>query len=221
MTNQEGTLRISPKTSKLFLPLRNLVFGPQNERLEYLMDSFLKFSPEQRAAAVVGGILGFLLLLVGLISLYLGASSALQNDLDFAFSSTNRLKEVQVGHLVAKRRFAELESALQINQSLSLITLVEAKAKEMGILVGDFPSQQEISTPAAPLNASALKNHRIAKIRFSVNKSGLKKVVEFLVALESLPNRLRVSSLSIKRSFSDKLYLDASVEIEAVLPPEA
>jgi hypothetical protein len=221
MTNQEGTLRVAAKTSKLFLPLRNFVFGQQNERLEYLMDSFLKFNPEQRAAAVIGGVLGFLLLLVGLISLYLGASSALQNDLDFAFSSTNRLKEVQVGHLVAKRRFAELETALQINQSLSLITLVEAKAKEMGVLVGDFPSQQEISAPSAPLSASALKNHRIAKIRFSVNKVGLKKVVEFLVALESLPNRLRVSSLSIKRSFSDKLYLDASVEIEAILPPEA
>ncbi len=207
------------RLSRLMLPLRSFVFGPQNERLEYLMDSFLKFTPEQRAAAVVGGIGGFVFFLFAIISMYFAASVSLQNSLDAAFASTNRLKEVQSNYTLARQRFSELESALQINHELSLITLVEGKAKEMGITVGDFPSQQDISVPTAPLNTSALKNYRLAKVRFSVNRAGLKKIVEFVVALESLPNRIRVTSLIIKRGFTDKLYLDANVEVEAILPP--
>jgi hypothetical protein len=208
-----------PRLGKVKASIRAFVFGPQNERLEYVMDSFLKFTPEQRTAAIIGGILGFAVLLIGIISLYFAASKSLQTELDDAFAATNRLKEIQTAYAVTKQRFSELDQSLQINNELSLITLVESKAKEMGVSVGDFPSQQEISVPTAPLNTSALKNHRIAKIRFSINRAGLKKIVEFVVALEGLPNRLRVSNLAIKRGFTDKLYLDASVEVEAVLPP--
>ncbi len=207
------------RMEKLRASIRAFVFGPQNERLEYIMDNFLKFTPEQRTAAIIGGVLGFALLVIGVVALYFTASRSLQAELDAAFAATNRLKEIQITYSLTKQRYAELEQALQINQELSLITLVESKAKEMGVSVGDFPSQQEISAPSAPLNASVMKNHRIAKIRFSINRAGLKKIVEFVVALEGLPNRLRVSNLAIKRGFTDKLYLDASVEVEAVLPP--
>jgi hypothetical protein len=207
------------RLAKWMMPVRVFVFGKQNERLEYIMDSFLKFTPEQRTAAIIGGVGGFVILLVGIVSLYFSAAASLQKELDAAFSATNRLKEVQTSYLLARQKFADLEGALQVNQDLSLITLVESKAKEMGVSVSDFPSQQDISVPTAPLNASALKNHRVAKIRFSVNRAGLKKIIEFVVALESLPNRLRISSLTVKRGFSDKLYLDASVEVEAILPP--
>lgn len=218
MTEQEATATAG-RLDKLMAPLRTLVFGRQNERLEYVMDSFLKFTPEQRALAIVGGIGGFLLLILMIVWMYFSASATLQRELDAAFTATNRLVEVQSSFAMSRQRFSELEGALQVNQDLSLITLIESKAKEMSVSVSDFPSQQEISVPAAPLNASALKNYRIAKIRFSINRAGLKKIVEFIVALESLPNKLKVAGLTIKRGFTDKLYLDANVEVEAVLPP--
>jgi hypothetical protein len=219
METQETARVVAGWREQLFAPVRSAIFGRQNERLEYLMDSYFKLSPEQRTAVVVGGVLAMILLLVGIISLYLSALSGLQSDLDSAFAATNKLKEVQTVHQIARQRYEELDGMLRDNANLSLITLIESKAKEMGVTVGDFPSQQEVAPPTAPLSNSAFKNHRVAKIRFSISKAGLKKIVEFVVELEKLKNRLRVTSLTIKRGFVDKLYLDASVEVEAIMPP--
>jgi hypothetical protein len=46
------------------------------------MDSFLKFTPEQRTFAIIGGVGSFVVLLVAIVSLYFSASANLQKDLD-------------------------------------------------------------------------------------------------------------------------------------------
>lgn len=204
---------------RLFEPLRAAVFGRQNERLEYLADTFFKLSPEARAGIVIGGIGGFFILIVSLILLYVAGLEALQSELDSAYSSINRLRQMEATYTVSKAKFRNLEERFRSsNEGLSLVTIIEEKGKELGIKTS-FPSGQRDSSMGTTLRDSAMKDYRVAQVSFTVENVGLKKIIDFLIELERLPNMLHVNSVKLSRGFTNKLYLDAEIEVEAFVPP--
>jgi hypothetical protein len=65
--------------------------APGHQFLEECVIKAQQTPPEQRTAAIIGGALGFVLLLIGIVSLYFAASKSLQSELDAWQASVTRI----------------------------------------------------------------------------------------------------------------------------------
>lgn len=202
--------------SRLTGPLKIAVFGKNNERLEYVMDSYFKLSPEARTGVIAAAWAGGIVLFLMVIGIYIMMLGHLQNRLDTAFTATNRLSEARQSYQITKQRFDELERRLaSANENFVLFSVLEQKAKDLGLQTGGFPPQLPVvDFPSAnPLS----EKYQSAKVEFRVSNASLKKIIEFVVAIESTPHLLRVSSLKVRGLFANKLFFDAILEVEATV----
>jgi hypothetical protein len=202
--------------SQLSAPLRTLVFGKQNERLEYVMDSYFKLPPEGRSAVIFGSIVLSIVLLVAIVTGYVAALGSLQSRLDEAFEAMNKLKESHTAHSLTKQKFSDLEQKLEAStQGLVVISVLEQKAKELGLTTSGFPPQLP-STELVQGNPLAEK-YQNAKVEFRVNNASLKKIMDYVIAIEGTQHMLRVSSLKIRSLYQNKLFFDATFEVEGIV----
>lgn len=212
MENQD----VQKRFGHILVPIRAAIFGRQNERLEYLMDSYFKLTPEWRSAVLVGGVFISVLSFFGILALYLAALGGLQTRLDQAFQATNELKDFRHTYSITKQKFGDLEQRLETaNEGLVLISVLETKAKELGLTTSGFPPQ--LPTSELPAGNPLSAKYQSAKVEFRVSNVSLKKIVEFVVAIENLPHMLRVSSLKIKGLYQNKLFFDATFEVEGIV----
>ena len=206
----------SKRFANLTTPFRNLVLGRQNERIEFLMDSYFKLSPEGRTTVIVAGILAAILFVMVVIGIYIGALGSLQNRLDEAFAATNKLRELQQSYAIVDTSFRSLEQQITAaNEGLAVIPVLEQKAKELGLTASGFPAQlPQTDLPATnPLS----KTFQSAKVDFRLSNAPLKKIIDLVIAIESTPHLLRVTSLRIRALYQNKLYFDANLEVEGVV----
>lgn len=206
----------SKRLSALTTPLRHIILGRQNERIEFLMDSYFKLSPEGRTAVIVGGILASILFVILVIATYIMALGGLQTRLDEAFAATNKLRELQQTHAIVDASFKSLEQQINAaNEGLAVIPVLEQKANELGLTASGFPPQlPQTDLPATnPLS----KTFQNAKVEFRLANAPLKKIIDLVVAIESTPHLLRVTSLRIRALYQNKLYFDANLEVEGVV----
>lgn len=211
-TSTEAPQRFSALTS----PIRQLILGRQNERIEFLMDSYFKLPPEGRTAVIIGGIFMSLLAIVTVISIYISALGSLQEKLDQSFASTNRLRDLQQSYSIVDASFKSLERQVAAaNEGLVLISVLEQKANELGLSTSGFPPQ----LPRTDLhtNNPLSKSYQKASVEFRVSNASLKKIIDFVTAIESTPHMLRVSSLRIRALYQNKLYFDANIEVEGTV----
>ncbi len=56
-----------------------------------------------------------------------------------------------------------------------------------------------------------------AKVEFRLSNASLKKIVDYVLAIENAPHMLKVTSLKIKALYQNKLYFDATLEVEGIV----
>lgn len=203
---------------KWLLPVREAIFGKQNERIEYFMDSYFKLPPEGRTAVLAGGILLAVLLVVSFIGIYLSALSGLQARLDESFQAVNKLRAMQVDYAVTKRKFDDLDKRVAgVTERLQVLTLLEEKAKSLDLQISgnnksDKPSNEKDFIKGTPL----ADKYKSTRSEFRVSNVSLKKIIDFVVAIESDDKMLRVSDLRIKGLYQNKLFFDASFAVDGI-----
>ena len=106
----------------------------------------------------------------------------------------------------------KLEAA---NQGLVLISVLETKAKELGLATSGFPPQ--LPTTDLPAGNPLADKYQNAKVGFRVSNLSLKKIADYVIAIETTQHMLRVSSLKVKSTYQNKLYFDATFEVEGTV----
>lgn len=216
MSTQDVHAPEDSRWNQIIQPIRSVIFGKQDERLEYIMDSYFKLSQEGRVGVLIGGVvLGFFALLA-MVTIYVAAIRGLHTELENSFEALNKLNDAKISYNVTKNKFNELEAKLSsANSSFSLQGFLETKAKESGLTATGFPPQ----IPTTDLAASnPLKGrYQFAKVEFRLQNASLKKIIEYVMAVEASPHMLKATTLRIKSRYQDKLYFDATLEIEALL----
>jgi Tfp pilus assembly protein PilO len=211
-TATEATRRFSALTN----PIRNLILGRQNERIEFLMDSYFKLPPEGRTAVIVGSVVLSIIGIIGVIAVYISALGSLQEKLDQSFAATNRLRELQQSYAIVDSSFKSLERQISAaNEGLVLISVLEQKAKELGLSTSGFPPQ--LPRTELPASNPLSKSYQNSSVEFRVSNASLKKIIELVTAIEATPHMLRVSSLRIRALYQNKLYFDANIEVEGTV----
>jgi len=201
---------------QITMPIKNFVFGKQNERLEFLMDSYFKLSNESRTGLLVGGIFASITLVISLIVSYMIGLNMLQAQLDTAFSASNQLRDLGGAYASSKAQLMNLEQRInQANEGFVMVGVLEKKAKELNLNTSGFPPQLPVTD--FPTNNPLSEKFQNAKVEFRVSNASIKKILDYIVALESTPNLLRVTSLKIKGLYQDRMYFDASFEVEGTV----
>ncbi len=203
------------------LPIREVIFGKQNERIEYFMDSYFKLPAEGRTAVIAGAFLLAGLTVFGFIALYLSALTNLQTRLDQSFQAMNTLRAKQVEYTVTKKRFDELEKRIaNVTSSLQIISLLNDKSKSLGI--NEFPGINKADKPSSEKdfirNTLLSDKYKTVRSEFRLSSISLKKIIDFVVAIESDDKMLRVSDLRIKGLFQNKLFFDATIAVDSIEP---
>jgi hypothetical protein len=200
------------------LPVREFIFGRQNERIEYFMDSYFKLPQEGRTAVIVGGFVLAGLTIFAFIAIYLSALANLQSKLDHSFMAMNKLRAKQVDYAVTKKKFEELDKRISsVTESLQILSVLEEKAKSLELQIsGNTKTDKSASDKDFIRGTPLAEKFKGTRSEFRVSNISLKKIIDLVVAIESDDKLLRVSDLRIKGLYQNKLFFDASFAVDGI-----
>lgn len=187
---------------------REKILGVNNERLEFLMDSFYKLQPSYRnglLAASVGALVTFVLVAVGI---YFVQVSALKQDLNEAFNALNELKVLKQADTIEAARFDSLvDKVLSTNRSSNLKPFFEKLSREEKIPIKSLVDKMPEMDEQNPLAKRLQEVH----VELRINKVSIPRLINFLVDIEKSNQFLRVQDLKITGIYGNKLYFDAEI----------
>lgn len=199
--------------------MKTLIFGENNARLDYLIEQFYRLNHERRSFIIVSTLVAAILFFIGLICLYFLGLYSLQSKLSSAYTNSNALREIKPAYISVQTKYEEITSGISsANANLNMISIVDQKAKDLGIQVSGFPSKPTITK--FPNQNPLAENFQKESIDFKLSNISLKKMMEFINGLEQLPNKLKVTKYRLISITEAKLYFEVLLTVEAIIPNE-
>ena len=186
------------------------LFGANNEKLDFLMDSFYKLSPNQRTAAL-GGSIGIVFLLVVMVfGLYFSMVSHLKNELSSSFAALHELQAKKAMYEQENRNFEKLVDMVERKtKQVSLKPFFEKIANDQGVTI------EGLSDNKSPLPADNPLAERFQEVRVEMRMPNISipRLLSFLVEVEKSNKYLRVQDLQIRGRYGTKLYFDSQAKV--------
>ncbi|MBM4252233.1 MAG: hypothetical protein FJ146_09700 [Deltaproteobacteria bacterium] len=186
------------------------IFGANNEKLDFLMDSFYKLSPNQRTGVLAGGIVGVFLVVVMIFGLYFSLVNGLKSDLSQSFAALHELQSKKAMYEQENRNFEKLADTLERKtKQVSLKPFFEKIANEQSVTL------EGLSDSQSPLPADNPLSDRIKEVRVEMRMPNISipRLLSFLVEVEKSNKYLRVQDLQIRARYGTKLYFDAQSKV--------
>lgn len=190
--------------------LRRRLLGANNEKLDFVMDSFYKLSPNQRTG-VLAGVVGTVALFVfGAIGLYFSQVSRLKQDLSGSFAALHELRSLRSNYEQESKNYEKLVDAIEKKtRSMSLKPFFEKIANEQGVTLEGLNDQK------APLPVDNPLSEKIQEVRVEMRLPNISipHLMSFLVEVEKSNKYLRVQDLQIRGRYGTKLYFDGQAKV--------
>ena len=188
--------------------IRIRIFGKNNEKIDFIIDSFYKLPPEKRTLSLAVAVVFALGLFVGVLSLYFERSNQLDNDLDISFKSYSQLQSKKVEYNVERKKLDNFIFLLESkNDSLRIKPYFEKISKLNNIEIKDIKEkdvESDLSDPFFEKVTEVLVEMKLPKI-------SIPKLMGFLVDVEKSNYFFRIKDLKIKGLYGNKLYFDSRV----------
>lgn len=190
--------------------VRRRLFGANNERLDFFMDSFYKLSPNQRTA-VLGGIVAVIgLFVLGAVALYFAQVQKLRRDLNDAFAALHELQGLKYTYEIESRNYDKLiETIERKTKQVSLKPFFEKTANDLGVTIEGLSDQK---TALAAENPLAERVQEV-KVDMRLPNISIPRLMNFLVEIEKSNKYLRVQDLQIRGRYGTKLYFDSQIKV--------
>lgn len=190
--------------------VRRRLFGANNEKLDFFMDSFYKLSPNQRTG-VLAGIVGCIALMVlGAVGLYFMQVNRLKSDLSDSFAALHELKALRTAYDQENKNYEKLvETIEKRTKSVSIKPFFEKIANDMGVTIEGLTDQK------TPLSAENALSEKVQEVRVEMRLPNISvpRLMTFLVEIEKSNKYLRVQDLQIRGRYGTKLFFDAQVKV--------
>ena len=211
--------RYSENFTQILQTSKSFIFGENNYRLDYLIENFYRLNHERRSMIIVASIATTVILFVLIILLYVIGLFSLQGKLNSAYSNTNALKEFKAPYMAVQSSFDELVNGLKSsNSSLSLVSVLDQKAKDLGLQASGFPAKPLITK--FPSQSPFADQFQKVSVDFKLSGVSLKKMMEFINTIEQMPNKLKVSKFRLLSITEAKLYFDVLLTVDGLIPAE-
>lgn len=192
--------------------LKIRVLGPNNERLDFVIDSFSKLDQNQQKGVLAGLFATIFFFVFIAFWIYFAQVSTLKNNLSESFEAIRQLESLSGQFTKEEKTFDKL------------LTRVRSKTGS----IGSFKSHFETISRKESVNISSL-NEKIVKIAdenplstemnqvkvdVDVDNISLPKIMKYIVAIEKSDKFLKVSDLKIRSRYGTKLYFDTQMSVK-------
>ncbi|MFK7823046.1 MAG: hypothetical protein AB8G05_02750 [Oligoflexales bacterium] len=188
--------------------IKEKILGVNNERLEFVMDSFYKLDPGYRnglLAIIVGFISTFIL---AAVFIYFYQVKALKDELNLTFNALNELKSLSYEDAREGARFDKLiDKVKSRTRSITFKPFFERLSRQSKIPLKSISDRQPEMDPQNPLSARMQEVH----VDLKLAKVSIPRLLNFLVDIEKANHYLRVQNLKITGIYGNKLYFDVDV----------
>lgn len=208
-----------PILSNFVSQIKDLIFGENNSRIDTVLDYFFSLRQEKRAKIVFYSIITLIFLILFIIFFYFIGLHRLQNELNEAADNVKELNNLQPSFMIVNQEFSNISTTLQKNNQYNAITSVlDQKAKDLGIESSPLPEKPSLIDlqNTDPLYQQFQK----VKIDYKLLNISLRKIIDYINAIQQLENKLKITKLEIQQKFGTKLYFDVSLTVEAYIPSQ-
>jgi hypothetical protein len=191
------------------LVVKTRFLGANNERLDFLMDSFYKLSPHQRTGALAG-VVGFIgLFVLGAIILYFHQVSKLKSDLNNSIASLHELRTLKSAYADEKNKFEGLITNVQAKtRGLKMKPFFEQIANDLGVKIDDLKVARQ-DAAAAQFDGKIDEVH----VDMRLPKISIPRLLNFMEQIEKANKFLRIDELQISGIYGTRLFFNAKVKI--------
>ena len=201
--------QLRERLNQLMEQMRIRAFGANNERLDFLMDSFYKLEPKERVgvlAGVAGGI-GFVIIVAFVI--YFSQVSRLKAELNDTFVALHELQELKADYSIEDARFQRvIEQVQRKTGDLQVKPFFEKIARDALVQIEGLNVQKN---PLDADNPLGLKMQEVKVKDLRINNTSIPKVLNFLIEIEKANNYIRVQDVEIRGRFGTRLYFDTKL----------
>jgi len=193
-----------------FKLIRKRMLGANNERLDFLMDSFYKLSPNQRTGVLAGMVGVICLFVLGAVGLYISQVNALKRELSGSFAALHELQSMKGSYEQENRNFEKLVDTVERRtRAVSLKPFFEKVGNELGVTLEGLNDQK------SPLPADNPLSEKLQEIRVDMRMPNISipRLMSFLVEVEKSGKYLRVADLQIRGRYGTKLYFDGQAKV--------
>ncbi len=188
--------------------IRVRLLGANNERIDFIMDSFYKLTPQQRNGAFAIGIAAFVGFIFAAFLLYFAEVNALERDLSQSLAATQELKKYKAMDQVEGKRFTKLVEMIKTKTAgLSFKPFFEKMTKEKGIIPKDLV-EKENELDASNALSEYLKE---TQLEMRVSQISIPRLLSFITDVEKSENYIRLKDLKITGQYGNKLYFDTTL----------
>jgi hypothetical protein len=195
--------------------VRRRLFGANNERLDLLVDSFYKLTPEQRTATVAAAVAVITVLIFAFVIFYFHQISLLSNELNKRFDALHEVRSLKAEYQREDARFRRLvDTVSSAAASVRVKPLFEKIANEQAI---QLEGLNETKIPIAAENPLSERLQEV-RVELRLNNISIPKMLNFIVEVEKASAFLRLQDIQIRGRYGTKLFFDAQVKIHGYLP---
>lgn len=190
--------------------VKRRVLGANNERLDFIMDSFYKLSPSQQTSVLGGGVGVIFLVVIGFFGLYFSQVSALEQSLDDSFAALHKMRSLSQKYEYEKSRFQELENIINRGgRGFRPKPFFESKANQAGIAITDLRS----SDAEIPSDSLLSNNFKYTTVDFRLPKVSIPRLLKFMSEIEKSGKNLSIHNLVVRSRYGDRLYFETSAKV--------
>ena len=201
--------KISEAWESLSSSLREKLLGENNERLDFLMDTFNKLNPNHQAAVMSLGAGLVLSVVVFAFYVYQARMSVMQERLNERFAANTELAQLNADDQVEQARFDKLVQTVQKKtRRLDFKPFFERLSRASKLSINSINEKKaNVVDSTNPL----VKAMDIVHLEMRIAKVSIPKLLNFLVDIEKSGHYLRVQNLKITGIYGNKLYFDVDL----------
>lgn len=202
--------QVQSNISRVVEQVRRSIFGVNNERIDFLMDSFYKLSPQHQTAAMAGAAGVLLVFVLGAFIVYFSRISALEDELNASFDALQEVRNLSSNYDQELRRYQELKAIVSRNASdFKPKPFFESKANQVGVQIVDLRSQDAEIPAESPL----AQDFRYVSVEFKLPKVSLPRLLKFVEEVEKSNANLNIHSLQVRTRYGDRLFFETSAKV--------
>jgi hypothetical protein len=190
--------------------LKQKLLGPNNERLDFIMDSFYKLPPNYQSLALLGVIAGVGVVVMLIFSIYFTQINSLERDLTSGFDALRRMRVLAQEYTSEKERLDWLlKSVGSKTGSLRPKPFLEEKANQLGIVLEGLKSEEVDIPQDNPLSHDFM----YVNVDFRLPKISIPRMLKFFEEIERADKGLSIRNLQIRARYGDKLFFDVQARL--------
>ena len=207
--------KMKTRFSEIIQKLLLEIFGENNERLDFLLDSFNKLQPNQQRGALAGSAVVFFLMIMMGIWIYAAQVASLRAELSDSFSTLRQFRSLANEFGMENTKFTLLVDSVKGKvDATSYKPYLDQLAKKNGLSLGQLDERDIAATEESPLG----KELRDVAIDVNFDNVSLPRLLKFLTEIEKSGKYLRIDDLRIRSRYGTKLFFDAKVLFRAYKP---